>query len=445
MKRVISSLLIWFLAGGLLAGCGALSVQPSPTPPRAPAVTRTPLVAQTPRPSITATAAPITDTLTLIWWTPEFLSPKAPAPVGPLLTSYLAAFEAARGGKVRVNPLIKARYGKGGLLDFLRTAQPVAPSTLPDLVVLDLAELEQASGLGLLQPVDSFLPHEITATLYAFARQAGQLEGRIVAVPWIADLEHLVYERDRVSQPPSTWAGVITQEVAYVFPAGSPQSPSATGLTDDVQHAFIAQYLSAGGTLDPKTRRLALQEQPLLRVLNFYRDASEARLLPKNILNVISLDDAWNIHTQEGMAMANVSARRYLANRDTLPNMGFAPAPGWSNPVMPVAGGWALLVTTSDPARQKAAADLIAWLMAPERSGALAQAAGWLPTSPTALATWGANPYFEFLDSQLASALAHPIGPEYTQTAARLQKAVTAVLKGASSPAEATQAAIAPK
>ncbi len=445
MKRMIGSLVILFLAGALLSGCGALFVQPSPTPPRSPAVTRTPPAVQTPRPQSTATAAPITDTLTLTWWTPEFLSPKAAAPVGPLLTSYLSAFEAAHSGKVRVNPLIKARYGKGGLLDFLRTAQPVAPSTLPDLVALDIAEVEQAIGLGLLQPMDGLLPHEITATLYTFARQAGQFDGRSLAVPWIADLEHVIYDRDRVPLPPSTWAGVIAQKIAYVFPAGSPQSPSAAGLTDDVQHAFIAQYLSAGGALDPKTRRLALQEQPLLRVLNFYRDASGAGLLPKNILNVVSLDDAWNVYTQEGVAMANVSARRYLANRDTLPNTGFAPAPGWSNPVTPVAEGWALVITTSDPARQKAAADFIVWLMAPERSGALAQAAGWLPTSPKALATWGANPYFEFLDGQLASAVSHPVGPEYTQTAARLQKAMTAVLKGASSPAEAVQAAITSK
>jgi multiple sugar transport system substrate-binding protein len=445
MKRTIELLIFVFLGVILLSGCDALFIQPSPTPARSPVSTRTPFAAPTPRPQITATAAPVTDTLTLTWWTPEFVSPKAAAPVGPLLSAYLTDFEKAHNGKVRVNPVIKARYGKGGLLDFLRTAQPVAPGILPDLVVLDLAEVEQAVGLGLLQPMDSLLPREITATLYTFARQAGQFDGRTMAVPWLVDLEHAIYNRDLVSSPPSTWAGALTQGVPYVFPAGSPQSPSAAGLTDDVQHAFIAQYLSAGGTLDPKTRRLALQEQPLLRVLNFYRDASEAGLLPKSILNVTSLDHVWNVYTQEGMAMANVSARRYLANRDVLPNTSFAPAPGWSSPVLPLAEGWAVVITTADPLRQRAAADLIVWLLTAERAGALVQAAGWLPTSPKALATWGANPYFEFLDGQLTSAVAHPLGSEYTQTAARLQKAVTAVLKGAASPAEAAQAAIAPK
>jgi ABC-type glycerol-3-phosphate transport system substrate-binding protein len=261
----------------------------------------------------------------------------------------------------------------------------------------------------------------------------------------IADVEHVVYNRDRVSSPPSTWVGLLTEKVPYLFLAGSPQSPSVVGLPDDVQPAFIAQYLSADGVLDPKTRRLVVQEQPLLRVLNFYRDASEAKLLPQNILSVASLEAAWAAYTQNGVAMVAVSARRYLAIRETLPNTGFAAAPGWSRPAPPVAGGWAFVVTDSDPVRQKAAADFIAFFMAPKRIGPLAQAAGWLPTSPEALATWGNNAYLGFLDGQLAAAVAHPVGPEYPQTAARLEKAVVAVLKGVSTPAEAVQAAVSAK
>jgi hypothetical protein len=64
-----------------------------------------------------------------------------------------------------------------------------------------------------------------------------------------------------------------------------------------------------------------------------------------------------------------------------------------------------------------------------------------LPTSPAALATWDATPYREFLDGQLASAIAPPAGPDNAVTAARLQKAVIAVLKGANTPADAVQMA----
>jgi ABC-type glycerol-3-phosphate transport system substrate-binding protein len=188
-----------------------------------------------------------------------------------------------------------------------------------------------------------------------------------------------------------------------------------------------------------------LQEQPLLRLLNFYRDAREAGLLPKDVLDSSGPDEILSSYAQGGAALADVSARRYLANRDALPNTVHAPAPGWSNPVSPIADGWALAITTPDPVRQKAAAELIAWLMAPERAGPWAQAAGWVPTSPAALATWATAPYYEFLDGQLASAIAPPAGPDNAATAARLQKAVTAVLKGASAPADAVQMALGAK
>ena len=446
MKLKALFLNVLLLVSLLLASCNAPTVQPSLPPVQSPVVTRAPSSVQTPRPVITPIVTPASDIITLTWWMPEFISPQAPAPAGPLVAKHLADFEAAHNGKVRVAPVLKARYGKGGLLDFLRTTQPVAPSLLPDLIALDVAEVEQALSLGLLQPIDTNLAREITPTLYTFARQAGQFDGRVVAIPFAADLEHLIYNRDAISQPPSTWARVLAEKISYLFPVASPQSPSVSGVTDDLQNAVLGQYFAAGGTFDPKTRRPVLQEQPLLRLLTFYRDAREAGLLPENILNSATADDAWTAFTQGDVVIANVSARRYLIGRDALSNAGYAPAPGWSNFAPSVIGSsWAFAITTPDPVRQKAAAELIVWLTAPGRVGPWTQAAGWLPTSPKALATWGVSPYNVFLDDLLASAIARPIGPEYAQTAVRLQKAVVAVLKGASSPAEAVQAALSPK
>jgi ABC-type glycerol-3-phosphate transport system substrate-binding protein len=296
-----------------------------------------------------------------------------------------------------------------------------------------------------LQSLDNVLSRAITPTLYAFARQAGQFDGRTFAVPYIADTDHAIYDRDRLSQPPSTWTGILAGKTPYLFPAGSLDSPAVGAQSATAQHAIVSHYLSAGGATDPKTGRLLLQEQPLLRLLGFYQDAREASLLPKDILEHSNADEIWHAIAQDSDALVVVSARRYLAERDSLPNTAAAPAPGWSAPVSPIADGWALAITTPDPVRQKAAAELIAWLMAPERAGAWARSAGWLPTSPDALATWGANPYHEFLDDQLASAIALPAGSDSAAVAARLQEAAIAVLKGASTPTEAAQAALAVK
>ena len=443
MKRTPFALFTLWLLAALLIGCSAPA--PSQTPVKSPGLTRTPAPAQTPRPPSAATATPMSDIITLTWWTPEFLSPKAPAPAGPLLAQYLADFAATSGGKVRVTPVLKARYGKGGLLDFLRTAAPVAPSVLPDIVALDVVELEQAVSLGLAQPLDGVISQDITSTLYSFARQEVVFDGRAMATPLLADLEHVIYNRDRISQPPNTWTGVLAAKIPCLFPLNTPQAPSLAGAPEGVPSSFLSQYIAAGATYNPETRQLALESEPLLRVLSFYRDASDAGLLPQNIGDGSDLDQIWNAYAQNNAVMADVSARRYLVNRESLASTSYAPAPGWSEPAPPIGGGWVLAITTTDQVRQKAAADLIGWLMAPERAGPLAQAAGWLPTSPEALTIWGANPYYEFLDGQLTAALPHPVGPEYVQIAARFQKAIAAVLKGNMAPADAVQAAISTK
>ncbi len=400
---------------------------------------RTPQATQSPAATATADGP-----LTLTWWTPEFLSPKAAQPAGPLLAKQLSEFEAANGGKVRVSAAPKARYGKGGLLDFLLSARPVAPGILPDLVALDVSELEQAAAAGLLQPLDGLLDESVTGDLYPFATASGRFDDHLLAVQFAANLEHLAYRPDQVKRPPDAWDDVLSLKMPYLFPIGSPQPGASGGTSGGLQPAVLGQYLSAGGTYDPAARQLAVEAEPLTRLLTFYETAAKTGVVPPNALDLIDQDAIWAVYGAGQVPMADVSARHYLTDPGGLKSSGFAPAPGWSGPVRPVAGGWALGITTTDPERQRAAAALIAWLMKPENAGSWAMAAGRLPTSPAALKTWGAIPYYAFLDQQLADAVSVPIGPGSAQAAAQVQKAVEAVLKGKSTPAEAVEAAVNP-
>lgn len=383
------------------------------------------------------------DVITLTWWTPEFLSPQAPQPTGPTLTEQLAEFERLNDGRLRVNPIPKARYGKGGLLDLLRTAQPVAPGILPDIVTLDGIELEQAVTAGLLQPLDGQLSAETTAGLYTFARSAGEFQGQLLAVQYLADFEHIAYLTGAVPTPPRTWEDLLSLDAkSYLFALGAPQSSAITSGFKSFQYTVLSQYVSAGATVDASNRRPALEETPLLRLLHFYRKATDDGLLPPNAIELGDTDAIWDIFAQGRLPMAQVNARRYLAESELQTGVGFAAAPGWAAPVVPIAGGWALAVVATAPERQQAAADLLTWLLRPENAGALAAATGWLPTSPAALDTWGSTPYHEFVDEQLAAAVSHPIGPEYSQTIKRLQKAIVAVLSEGVSPEDATANAL---
>lgn len=410
----------------------------------APAAPLTPVAAtptSQPAPTAPATLASTEEgPLTLVWWTPEFLSPQAPQPAGPEIERQLREFSASRGGEVQVEAVRKSRYGKGGLLDSLRTAQPVAPASLPDIVALDVVELEKAVQEGLLQPLDELFNDGVTENLYAFATEAGRFDGNLYAIQYIADVDHGAYQTQQVAQPPASWTDVIERRIAYLFPLASPQGGGSARPAENLSHAVLGQYLSAGATLGSE-RQLALEAQPLLRMLTFYEEAVSAGVLPPAALELSDGEEVWSVFSQGQAPMAYVSARRYSTDNESL-NAGYSAAPGLSGGATSIAGGWALAIVTRDPRRQVAAAELIAWLLRPENAGAWARAGGWLPTSDGALELIGSDAYARFLDEQLAITRSVPIGPEYAATAAQIQAAIVAVVQGESDAASATEAAV---
>lgn len=379
--------------------------------------------------------------MTLVWWTPEFLSPQAPQPVGQLLAQQLAAFSIAQAGKVQVETLRKARYGTGGLLDAMRTAQPVAPETLPDIVALDATELASAVDAGLVQPLDDLIDPTVTERLYPFASEAGVFSERLYGIQYLADIEHAAYLPAQVAEMPKSWADLTARRLAYLFPLAAPQTDNnpAARPAEYLSHAVLGQYLSAGATLGAD-RRLLLEQQPLLRLLAFYQEAADAAVLPPVAQELPDGEAVWNVFSQGQAPLAYVSARRYIARGEL--SAEFAPALGYEGSAVGFAGGWVLAIVTPDAERQRAAAELLAWLLKPENAGPWAARAGWLPTSAAALEAFGAGPYWDFLDEQLAQARALPAGSDYATTAARIQTAITAVVSGQSDAAAATAAAM---
>ncbi len=435
----IGNLFAAVLLAVLAAGCGAPA---TPTP--APVRTITPSPSELrPTSAPTSANAATEELLTLTFWVPEFLSPEAPQPAGPLIAEQLEAFSATQDGKVRVRVERKARYGKGGLLDFLRTARPVAPNALPDVVALDVAELEEAVAAGVLQPLTSFLDDKVTDDLYPFAREAGQFDGQLYAVQFLSDLDHAVYLPSQVAEPPGQWSDILERKLTYLFPLASPQSSAGGRPSEDLSRAVLSQYLSAG-TPFGTDRRLLLEEQPLLNLLTFYEDGVKAGVIPPGAQELADGEAVWGVFAQGKVPLAYASARRYRVGNGTL-NARFASSPGMAGPATPIAGGWALAVVTGDPQRQRAAADLIAWLLTPQNASVWSTASGWLPTSPEALQMLDDSPYRDFLGTELAAARALPAGSDYAAMAARLQTAILSVVKGESDAAAATTAAMGPQ
>ena len=423
--------LVTLLAIVGLTGCNLLPElsfqEEKPTATTVPGET-TSAVSPTPALSSTTSSA-----ITLTLWTTEAFFPTEDSDSGQILAQQWQAFEAAR-ADVTIEYVLKKPYGKGGILDFLSTARAAAPTVLPDLVILDILELDEATEARLIQPLDDLVSSEVQQDLFPFARRS--FDGQLMGIQFEADVEHLIYNTNKIDSPPITWREVLSDSVAYIFPANGEGS-----LVND---AFLIQYLAAGGGLLDESGAPALDNDALVQVLQFYADGLEAGAIPPSVLEFADLDDCWVVYVSAQAALSNVSSDRYLADRGLLKNTAFAAIPTRDGNVATLSKGWALAIVTEDSGRQAAAAQFIEWLLAPESNANWNLAAGHLPTRQAAFEHLGTeDQYFPFVRQQLANVYPQPIDPAYDKIGRALQRAVQDVLQGEVSPEEAAEAVIA--
>ena len=103
----------------------------------------------------------------LVLWVPEFFQPPDQSPATLLQTVYDQFRQ--NHPEVHLDIQIKAESGEASLYAYLRNAQSMAPTILPDVVLLDTAQLWQAAELGLIQPIQWDALHN-TNDFFQFAR-----------------------------------------------------------------------------------------------------------------------------------------------------------------------------------------------------------------------------------------------------------------------------------
>jgi ABC-type glycerol-3-phosphate transport system substrate-binding protein len=253
----------------VLYGCGGgKTVTPEsvlPTSPPSPLLpTGTPVPTSEPQPMI----------VTLDLWLPEELDPYGSQAGADTLARQLDEFSSAY-PDVQVEVTMKMAHGRGGLLDFLRTAREAAPSVIPDLIVLDVAELETAVGLGLIRPLDGHLSPDVLAERFPFAAELGTVDGQTVGFVIGADMQHLAYRPSLLDSPPVSWRQDFFPPVSFLFPAG--------GRGRTVDDATLIQYLAAGGGLTDAEGNPSLDEDVLESVLSFYDDCANFAAISRTI------------------------------------------------------------------------------------------------------------------------------------------------------------------
>jgi ABC-type glycerol-3-phosphate transport system substrate-binding protein len=439
-----------FLIAGLLllvltGGCMPQSlVPPSPTHfhTATPEADATVELEASPAPTAATAESLLNETSTpepelpiqLILWTVEAVSPQAEGDAGIVFDRGLAAFEKTY-PDVQVSVILKNESGKGSIPDYLRTASKAAPSIMPDVIVLNIADLAQLARTGLVVPLDGLLPSPLVDDLLPGARTAGSVDGQLMGIPFEMDVEHLIYNTNKVASTPVAWTDVISSNTTYVFPA-----KGRNGLVND---AFLIQYLALGGRLQDDDGHPFLDEQALRAALDYYRQGVEEGVIPPEVLTISTPDEIWPDYVAAQIGMAHARSHRFLGDKDVLRSTQFAAIPTHDGTPLTIGRGRALAVVARDPVRQAAASRLVEWFMTPDNNVTWNRATSYLPTRYAAFDLIGDDdPYWPFLQNQLEVAVPSPAFSEYDQIGRILQQAVIEVLNEEATPEEAAASAV---
>ncbi|MEJ2554969.1 MAG: extracellular solute-binding protein [Anaerolineae bacterium] len=446
-RHTVSQATITYIVGGLLllfvVSCTPqLTAIPSPSPTATTEVeSLIDVVGTSPRPPATAEieseeiTTPETPSLTyLTLWTVEAISPQAEGEAGRVFGNGLRAFENTH-PDVSISVVLKNESGKGSVLDYLRTASQAAPSVMPDVVVLNTVDLAQAARTGLVVPLDGLVSPLIIDDLLPAARAAGSVDGQLVGIPFEMDVEHLIYNTNKVTSTPIVWTDVISANTNYVFPA-----KGRNGLVND---AFLIQYLALGGHLQDEEGQPFLDEQALRTILEYYRRGVEVGVISPDILTISTPDDIWPIYISAQVGIAHVNAHRFLSDRSVLRSTQFADIPTQEGNPLTISRGQVLAIVARDPDQQALASRLIEWLMAPDNNAMWNRTRAYIPTRYAVFDELGdSDPYWPFLQHQLEIAVPPPAFPEFDQIGRVLQQAVVEVLSDDATPEEAAAAAV---
>ncbi|MEZ4714740.1 MAG: hypothetical protein R2851_01395 [Caldilineaceae bacterium] len=354
----------------------------------------------------------------LVVWVPEFMTADGDTAAEVLATA-LQQFEQLYPAS-EVEFVVKQEEGVNGILNYLRSAQRVAPAILPDLVVLNSQDLWRAVDLGLVQPLDAAnLP--VTQPIYPAALASARYQETIYGFPYVVNPVHAVGAAEQTL--PATWDDVLAGGVPYIF---------AGGLGDaGLNPSLLLQYAAAGGTM---TEATAEPDADALRaLLEFYVTGQSAALIGEDTAVLADTEEVWSaLDLASSPAVGLVSAHVLLRERDALNRLAYAPLPSVDGAARALAPAYTFAFLTTDPERLEMGYNLLNVLFDPTVHGNWAQFAQLLPSTETALDTWGEEqPYFVFLRRLLRDdASAIPNGRIFFEFARRLQAAQNSVLAG---------------
>lgn len=366
----ITTKLLLLLLWGIAAGCArSVPLTPEPSPPGEPPLAPT----TTPTLAAPSEAEPSASPVFRIWVPPEF-SPDADTTATRLFLARLAEFSVLH-PDLHIELRVKAATGPGGLLAALNATKAAAPETLPDLVALPRAVMENAATQGIIFPLDEYAFFEDETDWYEFALQMARVENRIYGVPFACDALVLVSRPAAVGEPPRDWTTTQQLGVPIWFAAGDPRA-----------HFTLALYQAAGGGVLSESGAPAINPATLAAVYQFYADGRANGIFSAELAGLSSEEEVFAAYQRREADMAVVWLSQHWPGGDGETAVSGLPTPG-GIPFTPVTG-WAWTVANPSLPNLDLSIELIRFLMDSRYLAEWTSAAGYLPPKISALAGW---------------------------------------------------------
>ena len=421
MKSASIKLLSILALFSALNACGVLPDSEPQGTPQPTGESATPTVESTEIP-------PLENVELTIWVAPEF-APDPDTPAGALLSDRLRDFE-AQYPRVDVSVRVKNSRGQGGLLDALSATSSAAPSALPDLITLDPTGIHFSFINDLITPIDGLIKAPESPAWYEFASAASRIDGELVGYPFASNTEILAYRTELYEAPPTTWEELIREEDIFLFPASDPDAVFT-----------VAQYLSQDGQLVDENGQPFLDQAVLTEVLSLYEVAREAGVVP---LRSLDFSDSQQTFEEliSGRAASSITPLKGYLTLETSEGIAALPAPAPDKPGISLTETWSWGVVTREPDRQAIIASLLEWLADPDFLGAWTRALGMLPPTSASLDAWPDGDDSTLASSLVTLAQPKPADTIHLKVGPLILEAVSAVLQGIETPANAALQAV---
>ena len=374
-----------------------------------------------------ATPEPVQQVLT-IWW-PDLLAAPENTAVQDLISTQTADFT-----RDQVNVLVESRLKRvgtvGGIMSTLRTGSLVAEGAMPALTLIRRQDLVTAERSGLLQSMEGMIPSSIQGDLDT-ALQLGQIDGELYGLPYLLDLELLVYHAGgNHDYTTSTFENFLEHPAPVAFPVGND-----SGLSD----TLLLQYLVGGGSVSADTG-LNLDETALRTLIEFYAQAKDRGVIGDELLNYTTANDYRTAFLDGDYVAGTFTSTQYLEMVENDSQLGVSTIPTLTGQSTGILNGWMWVLIASESDQQALALEYIRWMMNSTRQTEIAKAIHMLPSQQSALEMDLAD---DVNSESIMALLDDPILPITESTSSNLARslhtAVASILRGERNAEEAIQ------